>query len=831
MADYDKMFGNMSSEEYEIWATMSPEEKRKLANEIASEKRKEEKARQDQANAEDRAFRASAMRPAKAPEVKEEIFNEMYGPDSTYAKIAKESAKEIMGGDEPVIRRSGHPTVRKVQSMTSDAGGSIISNPTHPAVQLKNKKIAEEDAIADARMESALQQDDPDLLLEKPSYISQRVWDDLPISQRRKVLANIERTESKADLLSIPESEVFDEVYTEDSPEGLSAKAVAKEMSSIITPRDQSPPENIPDSREEYVEKVNKMVEEGKITEEEANRVLKGNERFPIITPRDQRPPENIPDSRDEYVEKVKKLIAEGKLDANSPEVGRILGSGYDPEAELIASEYEAEGLMNVKRADNELENAIKNSKKKSTTGWGKFDKNGYPIYEKGSEWGNKFKNRFNEAVKNGESIFKWAGHDGIERSYTNDISTETETIKSKKKYEGTLEHEGRVPPISTVKKPGEFIARYVKSTEKEKPKLLKLEVDKATNIEDKKTVIGETKESDDKGPDRYFVDPFTGWAMCLTCADRRKDRKQIMELAKTLPADTRAAYYFSKGLIKQADFDLVTKDQKLKDAMARKLTQLKIDEAGWKIISAKAEAEKDPKRKEYLSMFLNASTNKNYELLSHLGEKLGLDEDLMKKVKKSQLAFEMAKINSKATKGGLKKAFSDNFGVDYKTVISNKLNWIDKATAIIQTTGRMEEYNLNGKIVRDRSGRFRTYGLKEQSDMQELSYAEQLSIVQRSPYLTLIKSDTRFHNNKGEFDVSKLVNNTDAYEQYLKKDLVYFAMNDAYNEEYGNMMKYIAKFSFDFEKDEAGLKKVLTANAALTEKGNKKRPNSELKL
>jgi hypothetical protein len=782
MADYDKMFGNMSSEEYEIWATMSPEEKRKLANEIASEKRKEEKARQDQANAEDRAFRASAMRPAKAPEVKEKIFNEMYGPDSTYAKIAKESAEEIMGEDEPVIRRSGHPTVRKVQSMTSDAGGSIISNPTHPAVQLKNKKIAEEDAIADARMESALQQDDPDLLLEKPSYISQRVWDDLPISQRRKVLANIERTESKADLLSIPESEVFDEVYTEDSPEALSAKAVAKEMSSIITPRDQSPPEN-------------------------------------------------IPDSRDEYVEKVEQMIAEGKLDANSPEVGRILGSGYDPEAELIASEYEAEGLMNVKRADNELENAIKNSKKKSTTEWGKFDKNGYPIYEKGSEWGNKFKNRFNEAVKNGESIFKWAGHDGIERSYTNDISTETETIKSKKKYEGTLEHEGRVPPISTVKKPGEFIARYVKSTEKEKPKLLKLEVDKATNIEDKKTVIGETKESDDKGPDRYFVDPFTGWAMCLTCADRRKDRKQIMELAKTLPADTRAAYYFSKGLIKQADFDLVTKDKNLKDAMARKLTQLKIDEAGWKIISAKAEAEKDPKRKEYLSMFLNASTNKNYELLSHLGEKLGLDEDLMKKVKKSQLAFEMAKINSKATKGGLKKAFSDNFGVDYKTVISNKLNWIDKATAIIQTKGIMETYNLNGKIVRDRSGRFRTYGLKEQSDMQELSYAEQLSIVQRSPYLTLIKSDTRFHNNKGEFDVSKLVNNTDAYEQYLKKDLVYFAMNDAYNEEYGNMMKYIAKFSFDFEKDEAGLKKVLTANAALTEKGNKKRPNSELKL
>ena len=114
-----------------------------------------------------------------------------------------------------------------------------------------------------------------------------------------------------------------------------------------------------------------------------------------------------------------------------------------------------------------------------------------------------------------------------------------------------------------------------------------------------------------------------------------------------------------------------------------------------------------------------------------------------------------MAKLESKANKGGLKKAFSGNFGVDYSTVITNKLKWIDKATAIIQTKGKLSEYvGLDGTKMVDRSGRFRTYGLKEQSDMKALSHAEQTAIIKRSPYAKLLMGDKAFHNSNGVFDV-----------------------------------------------------------------------------
>ena len=43
--------------------------------------------------------------------------------------------------------------------------------------------------------------------------------------------------------------------------------------------------------------------------------------------------------------------------------------------------------------------------------------------------------------------------------------------------------------------------------------------------------------------------------------------------------------------------------------------------------------------------------------------------------------------------------------------------------------------------------------------------------------------------------------------------------------------MKWNSKYSYNFEKEEAKLMKLLTANAALTEEGDKKRPTSELKL
>ena len=83
---------------------------------------------------------------------------------------------------------------------------------------------------------------------------------------------------------------------------------------------------------------------------------------------------------------------------------------------------------------------------------------------------------------------------------------------------------------------------------------------------------------------------------------------------------------------------------------------------------------------------------------------------------------------------------------------------------------------------------------------------------------------DTAFPNSNGKIDVSLLVNNKDAYERYLKNDLVYLAMNDAYNEEYEQMMAWVAKNSYNYLRDQAELKKLLTAGASVTDEDVKKK-------
>ena len=44
----------------------------------------------------------------------------------------------------------------------------------------------------------------PGIIPRKPSFMSQRQWDDIPISQRKKVLENIKRTEGKSATMGNP---------------------------------------------------------------------------------------------------------------------------------------------------------------------------------------------------------------------------------------------------------------------------------------------------------------------------------------------------------------------------------------------------------------------------------------------------------------------------------------------------------------------------------------------------------------------------------------------------------------------------------------------------
>ena len=198
---------------------------------------------------------------------------------------------------------------------------------------------------------------------------------------------------------------------------------------------------------------------------------------------------------------------------------------GFEERWKKLVEKADEGDEKKVEEVKKTVEKAVVDQKPPPLKDGVKFDDRGYPIYAKGSEWGNKFKARFDKAVKDGESIFKWTGHDGKERSYTNDLATKTKTIKTDIKESSTIGRDrtkqfySKYPEAPTIgrDRTEQFYSKYAGAKEVEKPKLLKKEVEKATTTEEKKALIGEAKEKDKRGPDRYFVDPVTGWAMCLT--------------------------------------------------------------------------------------------------------------------------------------------------------------------------------------------------------------------------------------------------------------------------------------------------------------------------
>ena len=889
MAEFDRLFGNMSDADYKIWMGMSKEERQEMARELALDKRQKRDQKKADDMAKDKKFRKDAIKAgaerANAP--KQPIYNEDYSlatsPEGLAAKaLADEKLKSIEANRVVPTDRG----LSNIGGMGPDATGYGIDTGDEPSLLDKSRLMpgldeateqinrdnrvitdkdhAEAKALKDARMRAGefpeIEEELPGLDIRKMRRKGQTL--NLPIGGVDPELSKLPGGSKDTPILDLPDVEAEEELdettFDENGdPITLSAEDAkyledtkgATEFSGLSKVDDGSVnlEEQAADAR-----RFEKEYQGAAFPEEPSwtRHLIAGGDKDAMkqINQDLGKGPAGL------FTNPVKLKAAaaafisaklapsflgkEAKnkiIDSIIPPITKKDSEIYKESITPIKEEKKKDvGLINL---DKKKVTDEKKKKGEVTGDFVKFDDAGYPIYRKGSKWGKSFNDAYGKSLEDpNNKTFSWTGHDGKSRSYTNDRALKTikeAPAKTPEPLEELDAQESKALEQSDAQAKENQLLYGGAKTEVERNKVVEKVIEAETTPEKKKEAAGALRENDDKGPDRYFVDPFTGWAMCLTCAERRKDRKDIMELAKTLPADVRAAYYFSKGLIKKADFDLVTKDQNLKDAMARKLTQLKIDETGWKIISAKAEAEKDPKRKEYLKMFLNASSNKNFELIAYLGGKLGLDEGIMETARKAQYKYEMDKLKAKGTGGGLEKGFSKLFAVPYKSVVDNKLKWMNNASAIVQTKGKYASIiDLDGKTkMVDRTGRFKTYGLYEQDKMQTKSLAEKMKIFERSPYRDSILTNVNFHNSKGKFDPNLLINDKDAYEQYLLNDLVWMAMDDAYSEQYGSMMKWITKNSYNFEKEEAKLKKLLTAGASLTGEGDKKRPTSELKL
>ena len=408
--------------------------------------------------------------------------------------------------------------------------------------------------------------------------------------------------------------------------------------------------------------------------------------------------------------------------------------------------------------AESKVKPAL-DAKKKATNVTGdflNFAQGGYPVYKKGSKWGNSFSDRHAKAVADGEEIFSWKGHDGKTRKYTNEKAAKT--IKAAPTTDSAYLDDFGPDRVSSYK---------AAKTSKEKEKVL-------VNL------APEQRAAVKEQLDNYWVDPRTGYALNLSKVGRRAN---AMQLANLMSAADRAAFLYSREIIDKSDFDAMMKPTDA-EALTRKLKLIELETANLKLVGAKIK-NADPRRAEKLKMYLNA--------------------------------YELAKLGSKTNKGGLKKRFAEDFGVEYSTYVDDKQLWIRNATSMIQEKGQFTEFQtINGTKTVDRGAQFRSYSLYEQEAMKLRTPEEQLRTYKRSPYYERMIKNSKYQGSDGNFDPTLLTNDKENYERYLLDNLVYLGMDDAYSNQNMQIMKYIEKNSFNQQKEDAELAKNITASATV---------------
>ena len=225
--------GNITAEKYNAWLRMTPSERKELARKIAAEKKEKERIEKEANDQYWRDFRE------KAQYQPEPVDNDpaTYGIDTgeqDFGDILSEGWSEakdtVSGWGDTVsgwLEGDDEDEDEGYQGRKSDI--EFINR------MAEERRLEEPEPVT---LESAIPPS-PTEELKRPPNINPRIWDRTPPHMRRKLIENMARRDAKAENLT----------------RGLPS----------ITPRDQSPPEDLPTSREKEVERVKMMLTRGQL--------------------------------------------------------------------------------------------------------------------------------------------------------------------------------------------------------------------------------------------------------------------------------------------------------------------------------------------------------------------------------------------------------------------------------------------------------------------------------------------------------------------------------------------------------------------------------------
>ena len=474
------------------------------------------------------------------------------------------------------------------------------------------------------------------------------------------------------------------------------------------------------------------------------------------------------------------------KLNANLfPGISKAVEGKTDKEPTEKEKKKEEEKI--IKKVEKAVVSGEPPTKK--TGDFVKYDENDYPIYRKGSKWSKSFNDAFGKSLEqDGNKTFSWTGHDGKSRSYTNDRAVKTVE---------------KAPKVQ--KRSEEFISRYVKAPKKEAAIILKDEVDKTPDRQDKKDKIAEAKES---GPDKYWQDPITGFTFNLSKADRRRDRERIMKMGAMLPAEDRAPFFESKGLIDSEDLKAILKPTDKENFERRvKEMELKVKSSQLVLNDKKIKNYMTPEKKEYFSAYKNAIQHSSTQGIYTFGKLLGLDDSELTKIVNENTKIALSKV-----KGKEKDQFKARFGMSYDKIYNSREKIMMQTASVFDPGMYGESMQIGGTTYKGRKGLMESFKLKELNEIKApKNYFKELE-KNHSMEVSRFFKIPRYLNKDGSRNYKKLLNSPMAYQEFLQNILINAHMEKTTQGRYGDMERYRTRLQRKHEAESAELIKALTA-------------------
>ena len=270
-----------------------------------------------------------------------------------------------------------------------------------------------------------------------------------------------------------------------------------------------------------------------------------------------------------------------------------------------------------------------------------------------------------------------------------------------------------------------------------------------------------------------FYIDPFTGFALDMDVISRSNRRAEDMEIASMMPANKRAAFFYQKGIITKSDLDKLLEPTEMEqlqiDVQKAKLAESNLKQAKYK---RETKDYLSPREKQKLDMyganFRNAVTNDNIQGQIWWGKKLGMDVNKMIKDTKK-----VDKVPS-----DLFKHFKKRYGVEYNTVVNQRVDLYKQAAKVLQT-GQIGDYQVGSKVVTSRKEFLRAQGLDDWTSpkLQKLRAEGDLEALKE--YLSPERFPVLPKTEDGGVNYKAILKDADSFYQFVTQNFVHKQMND----------------------------------------------------